>query len=277
MNKIIQTILGTVSLLISTSPVAATELVVPAYFYPSTVTPTMNKWPQLTESARQAPITAIANLSMESTTQLNPEYAAVMSAFRAAGGTLFGYVGTHYGDVPPSDVQAGIDRYALYGIDGLFLDEMDNGQAKLDSYYRPLYEKIKQKHPGYTVIGNPGTNTLPGYLNAADVLVTFEGNNVTYGLTPPSEWQLDASSQRFAALVYDTPEAELASVLALAGQRHAGHVYVTDGGKNWDTLPSYWDAQVSAVPEPGMAALAVLGLSLMATFKRRAEKAQAPC
>jgi hypothetical protein len=64
--------------------------------------------------------------------------------------------------------------------------------------------------------------------------------------------------------------------LALAASRNVGYIYITNdnnfnnlGVKDnnpWDTLPSYWKAEVaavSAVPEPDSAWLFLVGLGLL--------------
>jgi len=80
----------------------ATERLVPAYFYPSPVDPAANFWPEMTAALASGPITAIANLSGESTTVVNPEYAAAIDGFRAAGGRVIGYVDTGFGAIGTS-------------------------------------------------------------------------------------------------------------------------------------------------------------------------------
>jgi len=246
----------------------ATELLVPAYFYPSSVDPAANFWPELTAALASGPITAIANLSAESTTVVNPEYAAAIDAFRAAGGRVIGYVDTGYGAIGRATLEADIARYDLYGVNGIFLDDMATGSDLLDSYYKPLYQSIKADHPGYLVIGNPGTGTLEGYLQAADVLVTKETSSANYASATPQSWQALHDASHFANLIYGTATAaSMLDQIALARARNAGYVYVTNDvlPNPWDTLPPYLLQELAAaVPEPSVRGYLPLALAFVA-------------
>jgi hypothetical protein len=62
---------------------------------------------------------------------------------------------------------------------------------------------------------------------------------------------------QFAHLTYAVAGAErMTNFVQLAVQRHAGFIYVTDdGGSNpWDTLPSYWEAEVGLIESLNQAA-----------------------
>lgn len=260
----------------------ATEILVPAYFYPST-DPHLSFWDEMTVAASQGVgITAIMNPASGPSDAVNADYTSAVNAFRAAGGKVIGYVSTQHGARDANAVLADVTAYKnFYTIDGIFLDEMHNIPETL-SYYQALRTNISGIHAGYKVFGNPGTTTLEGYTDAADVLVTFENFEGYTGYTPAA-WEAGYSANRFAHLLYDVQTtAEMQAALALAATRNVGYLYVTNDRYStiinpitglpeevtnpWDTLPSYWGAEVaaiSAVPEPSTLALFLAGLGLM--------------
>lgn len=255
----------------------ATDLLVPAYFYPSN-DPNLSLWDEMTAAASQGVgITAIMNPNSGPSNAVNSDYTAAVGAFRAAGGKVIGYVPTGYGARDASAVLADVNAYQnFYQIDGIFLDEMHNIAGTLP-YYENLRTNISSINTNYKVFGNAGTNTLEGYMNTADVLVTFE-NQTGYSTYTPDSWTNNYAANRFAHLLYNvSSSSEMQANLALAASRNVGYIYVTnDSGANpWDTLPSYWNAEiaaVSAVPEPETYGMMLLGLGLIGWQSRRRQK-----
>ncbi|MGB2832519.1 MAG: spherulation-specific family 4 protein [Methylotenera sp.] len=250
-----------------TCNVNATEILVPAYFYPSS-DPNLSFWDEMTVAAGQVNITAIMNPNSGPSNAVNSDYTAAVGAFRAAGGKVIGYVSTQYGALDASTVLADVNAYKnFYTIDGIFLDEMSN--LSIDApYYQSLYTSIKMEQSSYQIFGNAGTNTPKEYASAADVLITFE-NQTGYSSNTPDAWTTNYSASHFANLLYNvSTTAEMQAAVSLAASRNVGYIYVTnDSGANpWDTLPSYWNAEVaavSAVPEPSNVAMLLLGLGLI--------------
>lgn len=199
----------------------------------------------------------------------NPLVGHQLVHLRNAGGshvTIYGYVATNYGNFavkPLATITNEIDTYqTLYPnlVDGIFLDEMSNLPGMVTDYHT-IYDYIKNGTPassyrGGPVIGNPGTQTVEAYLlpatRAADTLVNFENTGAAYlnNYSAPA-WVNNYPAQHFAHLIH-TRSGWSASVLDLAEQRHAGMLYVTDDAlpNPWDTLSSYWPAEVRAVEAP---------------------------
>ncbi|WP_374340277.1 spherulation-specific family 4 protein [Methyloversatilis sp.] len=251
----------------------ALELLVPAYFYPAGNG--AGYWQTLTDSAPGVGITAILNPDSGPGSELDLNYTAVVDDLQAAGGRVIGYVHTSYGTRSAATVRAEIDRYyALYGVDGIFIDEMSNDTAHL-GYYLSLHDYIRGLDGDGFIVGNPGTQTTPDYLASADVLVTFESPAAEYAGYEADAWTQTQDAARFAHLVYEVPDAAaMQAVIARARAMNVGHVYVTDDdiSNPWDTLPGYWSAEtaaVAAVPEPSAWATLAAGLGLIGARLRR--------
>ena len=274
----------------------ATEILVPAYFYPSS-NPAQSLWPAMTAALAQgAHVTAIMNPGNGPGPAANSDYSAAVDAFRAAGGRVLGYVYTCYGGTQcaasqpatrtTADVLADVQHYAdWYHVDGVFLDEMSNRNADLP-FYATISTSLRAAHAGWQIVGNPGTATPAEYLAVADTLVTFEGAGDSYAASAPLPWMGSADPARHAHLFYNASgTASMQSLLAQAVARHAGYGYITDDRYTpnnpaepnpWDQLPTYFTAEaaaVAAVPEVpavwlSLAGLAALGLRIRSTSKR---------
>jgi hypothetical protein len=261
---------------------------VPAYFYPGTGGPggVGDGWAALAAAAAEIPITAVFNPNsgpLPGPPDLN--YVNAMTNLENAGGHVIAYIFTDFGNVPESTVLSEVSTYVgQYGslINGFFLDAMSTDLAKV-SYYTALFSDIKSLNPSYQVVGNPGTNTIPDYLQAADTLVTHENDNavVPYLTYQPPSWVFGFPRSRFANIVYNQPNATGADSMVtdvnLAYFRNnIGSIYVTDQTlpNPYSQLPSYWNQEVAAiasVPEPGAFGLLVSGclLSTLAVAARR--------
>ena len=242
----------------------AVNILLPAYFYPSS-DPNQSFWDEMTAAAGQVGITAIMNPDNGPGSSVNSDYTTAVNVFRAAGGKVVGYAHTSYGARSQADVLSEVASYAsFYNIDGIFLDEMSNTSVDF-AYYQSLYSSIKSTNPGYRIFGNPGTNTLESYLTAADVLVTFE-NQTGYDTFTPDTWTNNYTADHFAHLLYNVNDkATMLAYVALAADRNVGYLYITNDilTNPWDTLPQYWNAEVSAVsaiPEPSSGLLVLAGL-----------------
>lgn len=274
---------------------AIMEILVPAYFYPSVG----SHWDDLTAAAQAGvPITAIMNPDSGAGTAANSDYAAAVNAFRAAGGKVLGYVPTGYAgtvanqasscpSASVSDVLACATRYKdWYQIDGVFLDELTNTSNGL-GFYQQVYAAIKGVNgldPNWQIVGSPGTNSLPGYLDdggrkSADVLVVFEGGPAAYEAHVADDWNTQVSSALLGHLVYGLSGVDqVADIVAAARARNAGYLYLTDDvlDNPWDTLPGQgiWEAQIAAVrainaaPEPSPGLLLTSGLLALGLARR---------
>lgn len=204
---------------------------------------------------------------------------------RQAGATIVGYVHTQYGERSWEQVRAEIDRYwdpaywrgQGFLLDGLFVDEMSNDWARIP-YYQRLRDYVREKQANVFIIGNPGTRfttnsagndnlwTVDDYLATVDTMVVFEESSEAYRAAMRwPEWSQGGDSSRFAHIVHtELTEESMRATLALARQRHAGMVYLTDDlmPNPYDRLPSYWatEAKLVSIPESSAGACLVAPL-----------------
>jgi hypothetical protein len=256
---------------------ASERLLVPAYFDPTG--DTLSDWTELTNAAAAgAPITVIMNPDSGPGNKAMADYTTAISAFQAAGGKIVGYVPTDYDADAASTVETQISDYHTWypTINGIFLDEMaGDGTSSELSYYGGLYSYIKGLSSSLQVIGNPGENVAKGYAAVADTLVTYENPNAGYAAQQSEHWTASEPASLFANIVYEVPNvATMQADLTEAESQNAGYVYFTDDGADgnpYNSLPSYFQAEVSAVPEPVAAALGMTAVA--AGLLRRSRRA----
>lgn len=227
---------------------SAENLVVPAYFYPGA---TGGYWNQINTAAKSVPTIAILNPNSGPGAAIDPNYLQAVNNLHAAGGKVYGYVHTSYGTRPITDVANDINTYlAFYPVDGFFIDEMtsDSGSANLN-YYLSVYNYVKGRSAAYGVMGNPGTSVPEIYasLPVADSLVVFESKAKAFATYRPAAWQANYPADRFVNIVYAASTSQMQNIVQFASTHGIGNVYVTsDTGANpYDTLPSYWSAEIS--------------------------------
>lgn len=244
---------------------ARLEILVPAYFYPSTA----SDWNTLATSAAAHPsvtITAIMNPNNGVFSSVDANFTRASTQFVAAGGKVLGYVYTGYGKGGRTlaDIKKNIDRYLqFYGrerVSGIFLDEMASEPQKLD-FYQDIYRYIKAIDPRLRVVGNPGMIPTADYASVADTLVIFEGTAADYQTYDPRSqhaWLYTYGNVTQAMLAHNTASCaamQTAMQAAASPRNNAGLVYASDRefnfatgvGNPWSTLPVYWDALVQTV------------------------------
>ncbi|HVT34895.1 MAG TPA: spherulation-specific family 4 protein [Nevskiaceae bacterium] len=239
-------------------PARAAGLLVPAYFYPNATG--INYWMQL-PAAGAVPLTAILNPNNGPGSSTDPQYTAALAQVHAAGGRVTGYVHTQYGARAAATVQGEVDQYAaLYNVDGIFVDEMSSQSADVP-YYAALYAYIKNRNAAWNVVGNPGTNTVEDYLKpatrGADTLVIYEDKAAHLAAFAPAAWTANYSADHFAAIIHTQPDANaMRAELGAASLANVGWVYITDDvlPNPYDTLPSYWNAEIAALAPAAPAA-----------------------
>jgi hypothetical protein len=177
-----------------------------------------------------------------------------LASFRAAvamahhsGSRVLGYVPTHYGARPAGAVLDDVDRHVWwYGVDGIFFDEVSADARRL-SHYRVLARRVRARRG--VVVFNPGVVPARGYLELADLLVTFEGHHRDHAaaLRRRPRWLRRVTPGRIAHLIYGATREDALAAVHAAGP--AAQVYATCGElpNPWATLPPYLHEQEEAL------------------------------
>ncbi len=232
-------------------PAAKLQALVPLYLYPQTTNGRSN-WFPLVEAARKIPVVAIINPNSGPGDKPNVDYAQGLKILHQGGVKTIGYVATNYGKRPIDQVKSEIDLYdAHFNVQGIFFDE-GASDAKQHNYYAEIYRYAKSKKKLQQVIVNPGTQIDEVYFSkpAADQAVVFENFGREWPLYKPSAYLNKYDRQHFALMLHGvTDRANMQSYIDLAVKRNIGYVYITnDSDSNpWDSLPSYWPAEVEAI------------------------------
>ncbi|MCU1353299.1 MAG: hypothetical protein JWM05_2508, partial [Acidimicrobiales bacterium] len=233
------------------------RLAVPAYFYPG---------PHWTGTIAATPSVdlAVMNPASGPGAAVDPAYTAQLAAAHQRGLAVVGYVYADYGARSLATVKADIARfYALYRIDGIFIDLTESSCTRVASYYVPLYQYAKSfgASAGHTstVVINPGVQVPECFTTASDVIVNFEGFYADYvaSYSAPA-WVARYSPRRFWHIVHDATQVSQAVEAVRLGQlRRAGRMFVTDEAQTppppdvytYDRLPkaAIWSAEIRGV------------------------------
>ena len=232
---------------------ACPRLIVPAYFDPGP------EWERVIAAASQVGY-IILNPNSGPSVEPDAAFQELVGRAQQAGVKVLGYVFTDLGNVDPDVAKAEIRAYQeWYGVDGIHLDGVHN-EARFIPYYRDLAEEIRargqslagggQTSPGIVML-NPGYVPDEGYMEIGDIIETYEWYYDRYPGQEFPDWVYRYPADRFAHVIRNVPNSDqaLRISLALAQDRNAGYIYVTDQTDPLDykQLPSFWDAKVSAV------------------------------
>ncbi|MFJ4968581.1 spherulation-specific family 4 protein [Streptomyces sp. NPDC088755] len=184
---------------------------------------------------------------------------------RAYGGRLLGHLDLAYGERPFDELIADARAFVdWYRVGGFYLARCPAEQAQLPAVRRLtgtlhalLAESDSADDGGRLVLGH-GVHPYPGYAEAADQLVTFQGPWTDYRWSQVAEWTADHPPERFAHFVYGVPRTHLDEAMRIARWQGAGTIFFTDrDGRSGDgrsgqtdpfaALPRYWDEIVSRI------------------------------
>ncbi|UZI28876.1 spherulation-specific family 4 protein [Streptomyces sp. VB1] len=194
---------------------------------------------------------------------------------RASGGRLLGHLDLAWGERPFEELIADARSFIdWYRIGGFYLARCPAERAELPAVRRltgtlhALLAAGDSADDGGRLVLGHGTHPYPGYAEAADQLVTFQGPWTDYRWSQVAEWTADYPPERFAHLVHGVPRTHLEEAMRIARWQGAGTIFFTDrndrndrndqeGRGNRDgrsgqsdpfaALPRYWDEIVSRI------------------------------
>jgi hypothetical protein len=184
------------------------------------------------------------------------QYTNAIRVAHGSGQSIVGYVHTSWGMRPIADVRTEVDSwYSFYpAIDGIFYDEASTDPTTIPTYYQPIHDYVKAKNGQRIVVINPGTLVGEAFMQAADIVMTFEDTfaNYTSNYPPNPAWIQKYPPWRFWHLVLSaTTLTDMQSAISNARGRNVGYVYVTDQppATAYQTLVSgaYWQSELAIV------------------------------
>lgn len=219
-------------------------MTIPAYFYPGSL------WDKVITQA-QTVDNMIVNPHNGSGTSQSTTYTTYIKKIQSAGIKAYGYIYTSYGSRDISLIKDEVDKYnSWYKVNGIFLDEVATSTSNLP-YYQEIANYVR-KTPGMVLMINPGTVPAEGYVKLADITNVFEGEYSTYQTRQFPSWIMNYPSSKFSHLVHNAPTVSaMKDVVTKAKNRNAGYLFITNDiePNPWNTLPSYWAEEISALKE----------------------------
>jgi hypothetical protein len=213
---------------------SSAALIVPLYGYPSAT------WTSLAQQKLanpSVPIVAVINPSNGPGTAQDPNFASGMQALKSAGITVIGYTYTSYASRSLASVESDILGYkTLYGVSGVYLDEMSNVPGH-ESYYSTL-TKYADSIGMTLVIGNPGADVPSSYVGTVNAIIIYENSGLP-SLSFLAGWHTGYAKSNFGSISYGVGSIT-ASYIASASN-DVGYIYVTDGTmpNPYANLPGY--------------------------------------
>jgi hypothetical protein len=231
------------TILLTQASATCQAIIVPAYFSPGSI------WDTGVANHGSGTV-MIANPNNGPGGSKNTSYASAITKAKTAGVKVAGYVYTSYGSRASATVKADIASWkSYYGVVDIFFDEAPTSTAQL-SYYQDLVSTVHAS--GGQAILNPGTVPNEAFMKVGDIVTTFEGSQSDYQSYKSPSWEGSYPASKYLHLVYGVgSQSAMQTVISQARSRNAGNVYITNDtlSNPWDTLPSYWAAEVTAASQ----------------------------
>jgi hypothetical protein len=222
----------------SSSTITCQSIAIPAYFNPTDKDDPWSTAPEATPGVGLM----IANPDNGPGAAATTAYSGAISNARAEGVTIFGYVSTSNATASLATVESTINAWkTMYGVTNIFFDQVTTG-AGTESYYQTLSTYVHKQSGGSTTILNTGGVPNQSYMNAGDIIVSFEGDYSKYLNTTFPSWMNNYSSNHFYNIIYNVPtQSDMSTVLMQSEVNNIGYIYVTNGTapNPFGSLPSY--------------------------------------
>jgi hypothetical protein len=213
---------------------SSTSLIVPLYGYPSATWTTLAQQKLANPSV---PVVAVINPSNGPGTAQDPNFVSGIHTLKSAGITVIGYADTSYAGSPLSTVESAILGYkTLYGLGGVYLDEMSNVPGH-ESYYSTLTQYADSIGMSL-VIGNPGADVPSSYIGTVNAIIIYENSGLP-SLSFLAGWHTAYSKSNFGVVAYGV--SSISPSYIASASNDVGYIYVTGGTmpNPYAALPSY--------------------------------------
>lgn len=220
---------------------ATASSVIPAYWSNES-----GPWSQLVQT-HPAGTVAIANFNAGPPGSGDSLFAQEIGQAHSAGIKVVGYIHTGSGGRALSDIQTDINGWYRYQVDGIFLDESLANSSNL-SYYQQVASMIRSAGGGngHLIVMNAGwIPSTSQYLQAADIIVVFEGTTGTFNQLNVPAWMSDPT--RFAVVIEGVGTSQIGQLLQSSLKSHIGYIYLLDGVQVYNRLPSFWSQETAAL------------------------------
>ena len=228
----------------SALPQSQGGLLIPLYVQPG---PAWSALIQAKDSNPSVPIIAVVNPDNGPGTSANPTYVTWINDLKSAGIIVIGYVYTSYASRSLSSVETDVSNYQnLYGVEGVFLDQMPNVLG-YQSYYSAVSDYAYSLGMSLTV-GNPGTSVPAAYVGTVNIIVVYESPG-TPSIPAVAADSMGMARSNFAIMSYGVSSLSSAYVQEALG--YVNYVYIASGAfpTPYDELPSYFSSLVADVAE----------------------------
>lgn len=232
-------------------PPVTQSIAVPSYFWPNCANNSNCDWNRMANSAPKVALTVI-NPNSGAGSYIDPAFVSAVQNEHKVGAAVIGYIYTDYGNRNMNAIVAEINNYyAWYNVDGIFFDEGYGADCNRLTYYQQLDQIVKSKGgKGITVI-NYGANPYQCYINASDILITYEGPYYNYVNYKPASWEANYPPNRFYHIIYAASQDQLPDAVTRARNNRAGWIYVTPLAipNPYQALPisTYWNVELNDV------------------------------
>ncbi|KAJ3010220.1 UNVERIFIED_CONTAM: hypothetical protein HDU68_002265, partial [Siphonaria sp. JEL0065] len=94
-----------------------------------------------------------------------------------------------------------------------------------------------------SIVLNPGVYPDEGYMEACDLIGTYEDAFNKYHALNMPDWSFQYPANQFIHIVHSTPKPYFSLAVQQASERNVGHVFFTDAlmPNPYDKLPTYFD------------------------------------
>jgi hypothetical protein len=198
-------------------------------------------------------VVAIINPSNGHFDTANSDYIHGIKDLVKAHIEVVGYVYTKYGNRDKDDIFEDIDNwnklYKLYGIRGIFFDEVSIDVDKFN-FYTNILNYAKSKGFYFNIL-NPGTTTNQIYVDSgiSDIVVSYEKDYKNFEDSKPKLYNKPSDLTSLAFLVYNMDGNKTDELHNFVKDKKFDYFYFTEDNDSnrWDSVSKYLEDEVKQI------------------------------